>query len=190
MVYPKIKELNLEVCEYLPDYGAHTKDYLPPKQFMWDIFHTLDPDTAEEFIKFAMAQRSKEKDEGDRTIDIDKDVWNEIKSMQYYSKKKGKALFMLKASKQYKFGLGKRKRHQMELYDPNKEECKTEMSGKRVKRDDDMDPRTPSSKPHSAVGVNLNEDFSQRSYLQTSPVKRRFANPFSKQKEVDGNNSS
>lgn len=105
----------------MPDFKDEEEEYLPPKQFMWDIFNTLDSEMASNFVKFAIEQRSKEDEEGSKTVKIEKSVWEEIKKLKYFSKKKGKASHMLRTSKDFSKLGKKRKRKEMELYDPQKD---------------------------------------------------------------------
>nr|AAA91342.1 ORF3 [Moneuplotes crassus] len=100
---------------------------------MWDVFSTLDSDLAFQFVKFAIDQRAEEENEGDKTIEIDEDVLRDMKSVKYFSKKKGKALYMLKANKDYTTVKRKRRR-EFTTFDPDNKEEEKEYHGKRVKR--------------------------------------------------------
>ena len=67
----------------------------------------MDPDLANKFISHSLKERNLENKEGDKTVEVSEDVLNQLHSAHYFSKKKGKALFMLTASKE--LGIIKRK---------------------------------------------------------------------------------
>ena len=131
-MYPKIKGYIPEIIDYFPDY-KEASDYIPPKKYMWDIFCTRDSNIANRFISHSLKERNQEEKEGERTVEVSEDVLNQLHAAHYFSKKKGKALFMLKASKD--LGTIKRKRKKsIALFDPfNNEEEKKEHRGKRAK---------------------------------------------------------
>ena len=120
VIYPKIKSYYTEIIKYFPDYPEEM-DYLPPKKFIWDVFSTFNNKTAEKFISHALKQRNEEVKEGDKTVEVWEDVLNQLHSANYFSKKKGKALYMLKASKVYTKVQRKRKK-KFEALDLTKEE--------------------------------------------------------------------
>ena len=117
---------------YFPEYEDNP-EYVPPKQFMWDIFWTLNEEMANKFINHSLKQRSKWEENEDRTVEVAEDVLNQLHSTNYFSKKKGKALYMLKTCKE--FGVVQRKRKRVyDSYDPNnQEEEKKETQMKRAK---------------------------------------------------------
>ena len=49
---------------------------------------------ANKFMNHSLKQKSKCEENEDRTIEISEDVLNKLHSANYFSKKKGKALFM------------------------------------------------------------------------------------------------
>ena len=106
-IYLKIKGYILEIINYFPEY-EDSKDYIPPKQFMWDIFCTHNQEMANRFVSHSLNQWSKHEGNEDKTIEVTEDVLNQLHGANYFSKKKGKALFMLKAGKKY--GVVQRKR--------------------------------------------------------------------------------
>ena len=86
----------------------------------------MDPDLANKFIAHSLKERNHKDQEGDKTIEVSEDVLNQLHSAHYFSKKKGKALFMLTASKE--LGIIKRKRKKsFKAFDPSidKEEIKS-----------------------------------------------------------------
>ena len=103
-MYKKIKEYYSEIVDYFPEYQENP-DYLPPKKFMCDIFSTKD---SSKFISHSLKERNLKDFEGERTVEVSEDVLNRLHSAHYFSKKKGKALFMLSASKE--IGVIKRKK--------------------------------------------------------------------------------
>ena len=135
-MYPKIKGYYPEIIDYFPEY-EETSGFIPPKKYMWDIFSTRDSNIANRFISHSLKERNQEEKEGERTVEVSEDVLNQLHAAHYFSKKKGKALFMLKASKD--LGTIKRKRKKsIASFDPfNNEEEKKEHKGKRAKFDDE-----------------------------------------------------
>ena len=86
----------------------------------------MDPDLANKFIAHSSKEKYHKDQEGDKTIEVSEDVLNQLHSAHYFSKKKGKALFMLTASKE--LGIIKRKRKKsFKAFDPSidKEETKS-----------------------------------------------------------------
>ena len=61
------------------------------------------------FVSHSLNQRSKHESNEDKTIEVTEDVLNQLHGANYFSKKKGKVLFMLKAGKKY--GVVQRKRN-------------------------------------------------------------------------------
>ena len=59
----------------------------------------MDPDLANKFIAHSLKERNHKDQEGDKTIVESEEVLNQLHSAHYFSKKKGKALFMQTASK-------------------------------------------------------------------------------------------
>ena len=129
-IYPKIKSYYPEIIDYFPEY-PDTKEYVPPKKFMWDVFSSFNEDVAQKFIKHAMNQRTEEEGEGDRTVEISQEVLDQLEAANYFSKKKGRALYMLAASKDITPVQRKRKR-KFESYNPDEEEEKHQ--SKRMKK--------------------------------------------------------
>ena len=125
-MYSKIKGYHSDIIEYFPEYKENP-EYLPPKRFMWDIFSTRDIIMANKFISHSLKERNLEDSEGGRTVEVSEEVLNQLHAAHYFSKKKGKALFMLSASKE--LGTIKRKRKKsIKSFDPfcNEEEKKEE----------------------------------------------------------------
>ena len=100
---------------------------------MWDIFSTRDSNMANKFISFSLKERNLKDEEGERTVEVSEDVLNQLHAANYFSKKKGKALFMLSASKE--LGMIKRKRKKsFKSFDPlNNDEERKELPKKRSK---------------------------------------------------------
>ena len=81
---------------------------------MWDIFCTHNQEMANRFVSHLLNQRSKHEGIEDKTIEVTEDVLNQLNGANYFSKKKGKALFMLKAWKKYRVVQRKIKKKQYE----------------------------------------------------------------------------
>ena len=64
---------------------------------MWDIFSTKDSIMANKIISYSLKERNYENNEGERTVEVSEDVLNQLHAAHYFSKKKGKASFMLSA---------------------------------------------------------------------------------------------
>ena len=62
---------------------------------MWDIFSTRDSNMANKFISFLLKERNLKDEEGEITVEIFEDVLNQLHAAHDFSKKKGKALYML-----------------------------------------------------------------------------------------------
>ena len=80
---------------------------------------------ANKFISHSLKQRNLDDTEGERTVEVSEEVLNLLHFAHYFSKKKGKALFMLSASRE--LGVIKRKRKRsFKAFDPleDKEESK------------------------------------------------------------------
>ena len=72
-------------------------------------------------------QKNQENKDGNKTIGVSEDVFNQLHSAHYFSKKKGKALFILTASKE--LGSIKRKRKKsFKVFDPSYEEGKERLN--------------------------------------------------------------
>ena len=72
---------------------------------------------ANKFISFSLKERNLKNEEGERTVEVYEDVLNQLHAAHYFSKKKGKALYMLSTSKE--LGMIKRKRKKsFKSFDP------------------------------------------------------------------------
>ena len=107
-MYIKIKKYYESIIDYFPEYSENP-EYIPPKRFLWDIFWTMDRDLVNTFIAHSLKERNHKDQEGDKTVEVLEDVLNQLHSAHYFSKKKGKALFMLTASKE--LGIIKKRSH-------------------------------------------------------------------------------
>ena len=131
-MYIKIKGYYESIIDYFPEYSENP-EYIPPKRFLWDIFWTMDPDLANKFIAHSLKERNHKDQEGDKTIEVSEDVLNQLHSANYFSKKKGKALFMLTASKE--LAIIKRKRKKAFDSSINKEETKSRTKRSKLNED-------------------------------------------------------
>jgi hypothetical protein len=97
--------------DYFPIYK---EGYLPPRDYFWKVFGTLYYPQTKMFIDVIRSAKIKEKEETDnKTIEIDADLLDEIHRSQYFSKKKGRALFAMDFSK---IKAPKRKRTHIDLF--------------------------------------------------------------------------
>ena len=96
----------------------------------------MDPYLANRFIAHSLKERNHKDQEGDKTIEVSEDVLNQLHSAHYFSKKKGKALFMLTASKE--LGIIKRKwKKSFKAFDPSIDKEETKSRTKRSKINED-----------------------------------------------------
>ena len=151
-----------EIIDYFSEY-KEASDYIPLKKYMWDIFCSRDSNVTNRFISHSLKERNQEEKKGERTVEVSEDVLNQLHEAHYFSKKKGKALFMLKASKDLRTIKRKRKKY-IASFDPfNNEEEKKVHRGKRTKLDDDKNQKitdwliTKSSKKEKKDKRNKNE---------------------------------
>ena len=88
------------------------------------------------FISHSLKVKNLKDKEGERIVGVSEEVLNQLLSTHYFSKKKGKALFMLSASKE--LGTIERKRKkQIKKFDQLKEiEEEKEHKSKRPKHSD------------------------------------------------------
>ena len=94
-MYPKIKGYYPEIIDYFPEYEK-TSGFIPPKKYMWDIFSTRDSNIANGFISHSLKERKQVEKEGERTVEVSKDVLNQLHAAHYFSKWKGKHYLCLK----------------------------------------------------------------------------------------------
>ena len=174
-IYSKIKRYCPEISEYLPEYAG--KDFNPQKKFMWDIFSTLDSELAHEFIKYSISLRSEEEKEGDRTIEISDEILNDLKSVNYFSKKKGKALFMLKSNKDYT-QINRKRRREYDSFDPQQSYGTLNPGSRRIKVAEGTDMRVDiprrSSKYYNQPPASVNsEGKSHGSDMEVAPTEEK-----------------
>ena len=139
IMYKMIKGNYLEIIDYFPEYQENP-DYLPSKKFMWDIFSPKGSSMTNKFISHSLKERNLKNFEGERKVEVSEDVLNQLHSSHYFSKKKGKALYILSASKELVAIKRKRKWLIREFYPYDKEEEKKEEkkepSSKKQKKND------------------------------------------------------
>jgi nitric oxide synthase oxygenase domain/subunit len=84
----------------------------PKSIFGWDIFATINYKLADEVIKYSQKQRvaNEGEGEGDQEVEIADEILIELKKANYFSKKKGKVMFMLTANKKFEKIERKRKK--------------------------------------------------------------------------------
>ena len=113
---PLLKEYP-HVEKYFPTYK---EKYLPSRDFFWKVFTTLKYDVTNDYINKLRSLKHKEKEkESERTIEINEEILDELYNAQYFSKKKGRALFTMDMSKPRVI---KKKRHILDLFRQDAEE--------------------------------------------------------------------
>ena len=145
---------------------------------------------ANKFISHSLKQRNLDDTEGERTVEVSEDVLNQLHGAHYFSKKKGKALFMLSASKE--LGVIKRKRKKsFKAFDPleDKEESK-DCHIKRGKLTDDNNvkitdwliQKTPKKSKTDKKDRNERNDHEAREdeSMNVDLEKTKVINPFAK----------
>ena len=140
---------------------------------------------ANRFVSHSLNQRSKHEGNEDKTIEVTEDVLNQLHGANYFSKKKGKALFMLKAEKKY--GVVQRKKQYESLNLENLEEEKKEYQNKRAKISDGnykitewIQMKKQSNDTISRESYKSNEDESQEDNMNIDIGINKATNPFTK----------
>ena len=86
MIYKRIQGNYSEIIDYFPEY-IENPEYLPPKKYMRDVFSTRDSTMAHKFISHSLKEKNRKDSEGERIIEISKEVLNQLHSAHYFSKK-------------------------------------------------------------------------------------------------------
>lgn len=115
-------------------YPKSKKEYIPPKKFLWDLFSTLNNALALKYVKYSIDQRSEEAVKGEKTIEIAEEILDEVKGFKYFSRKRGKALHMMKAKKEFT-DIQRKRRREIASFTP--EEIKGPSPPKRFMNADD-----------------------------------------------------
>ena len=154
---------------------------------MWDIFCTHNQEMANRFVSHSLNQRSKHESNEDKTIEVNEDVLNQLHGANYFSKKKGKALFMLKDGKKYGVVQRKRKKQYESLNLENLEEEKKEYQNKRAKISDGnykiterIQMKRQSNDTINRESYKSNEDESQEDNMNIDIRMNKVINPFTK----------
>ena len=186
-MYAKIKGYFDEFIEYFPEYEENP-EYIPPKKFIWDIFWTIDSELANRFIAHSLKERNQENKDGDKTIEVSEDVLNQLHSANYFSKKKGKALFMLTASKE--LGSIKRKRKKsFKVFEPSNEEVKKDRTKRGKHKEDEANskitnwliPKKSKVKEKEATqSKDSKQKTSEEDNIDMDIETLRISNPFTK----------
>ena len=134
-MYIKIKGYYESFIDYFPEY-CENPDYIPPKRYLWDIFWTMDSDFANKFIVHSLKEKNLKDQEGDKTIEVSEDVLNQLHLVHYFSKNKGKALFMLTASKELGI-IQKKRKKSFKAFNPSIDKEETKSRSKRSKFNED-----------------------------------------------------
>ena len=89
-----------KVLEFYPDledyFPIYNNSYIPPRSFFWQVFGTLHFDDAKRFIDEERQMRYQaEEIIKEKTIKVHPEVLKALEAVNYFSKKKGRALFKL-----------------------------------------------------------------------------------------------
>lgn len=115
--FEKIIDIYPGIEEYFPMYE---EVYLPSRKFFWEVFATLHYDDAIRIVNRERDRRFvKEEQEKKEVIEVDPMILNELQSVNYFSKQKGRALYKMKPKEHAVFD---RKRKWEELVDPYDED--------------------------------------------------------------------
>ena len=145
---------------------------------------------ANKFLSHSLKQRNLDDTEGERTVEVSEEVLNQLHGAHYFSKKKGKALFMLSASRE--LGVIKRKRKRsFKAFDPleDKEESKEycQKRGKfreenNVKITDWLIQKSPKKNKTDKIDKNERNDHESRDdeNMNIDMDKTKTTNPFAK----------
>ena len=119
-MYSKVKGYIDDFSDYFPDYD---ESYIPPRKYFWDIFSTLNQELTEKFIDHSIKERNKKKVTQDSKIEISEEIMNQIIKKHFYSRQKGRALFMLGASREI-YKVNRKRKREYVPYEVSKEETK------------------------------------------------------------------
>ena len=122
-----------EIADYFDDNPDEDgSEHIPPKKYFWDVFNTCKPELASKYIKYSLKQRNNV-DEEDKSIEVAPEVLKELEEAEYFSKKKGRAAFMLTIGKQNK-SIKRNRKRQYKLFDEIEE--RDTFRAKRIKKND------------------------------------------------------
>ena len=173
-MYKRIKGYYPEIINYFPEY-IENSEYLPPKKYMWDVFSTRDSSMAHKFTSHSLKERNRKDSEGERMVEVSEEVLNQLHSAHFFSKKKGKALFMLSASKE--LGTIKRKRKkQINEYDPLGIEEEKEYKSKKQKQNEDRNKKITDWLQPKNKKNDKNEDKEKKDKIEQESNEREDMN--------------
>ena len=73
-------------------FPIYSRTYIPGRKFFWEVFGSLYYDDAVRFINEQREDRYNLEEELKKKIKIDPDIYQDIMSCKYFSKKRGRAL--------------------------------------------------------------------------------------------------
>ena len=142
---------------------------------------------ANRFVSHSLNQRIKHEGNEDKTIEVTEEILNQLHGANYFSKKKGKALFMLNVGKKYGVVQRKRKKQYESLNLENLEEEMKEYQNKRAKISDGnykitewIQMKRQSNDTISRESYKSNEDESQEDNMNIDNGMNKVTNPFTK----------
>ena len=88
-----------------------------------DIFSTLNQELAEKFIDHVIKERNKQKVTQESKIEISAEIMDQINKKHFYSRQKGRALFMIVSSREI-YKVNRKIKREYKPYDVSKEEIR------------------------------------------------------------------
>ena len=88
-----------------------------------DIFSTLNQELAEKFIVRVIKERNKQKVTQISKIEISAEIMDQINKKHFYSRQKGRALFMIVSSREI-YKVNRKRKREYKPYELSKEEMK------------------------------------------------------------------
>jgi hypothetical protein len=90
--FNRVLEFYPDLQDYFPIYSA---GYIPPRNFFWEVFGTLYFEDAKRFIdEERYARYQSEENDKQRSIKVQPEFLKALEEVNYFSKKKGRALYM------------------------------------------------------------------------------------------------
>jgi hypothetical protein len=162
--------------DYFPTYK---EKYLPSRDFFWKTFGTLHYDDTNEFIQRIRDGKAKLEDETEKkTIEIDAGLLDEIYKAQHFTKKKGRALFVMNPDK---IKAPKRRRKRIEIFrDEAEMAIINQASDNQVDEDEEEKERLIEAEMKKRLEEDKLESMSQ------SDKRRKEMKPGSEHKNSEG----
>jgi hypothetical protein len=213
IVVPHYKELATakvfaDKIEEVPRFADYFPDYLPgqlpPRKFFWDVYSTLYYDEVSDMIKevnelhYHNCRRKKDR----KPFTIREDIYQTLRNLNYYSKRKGRALHYIDFEKRKKKVEERKKKHN-DRFDYNKQVSSPRKDAINFQRlalqsiklgkkrkfnqiEEDKHPDNMNQETHSNINDEENEDGSAPKSLQDMNVDIMCSETLRKDNSSDG----